>query len=373
MLLSGVGDGVSRADSHPLRRAARHPCRGARLPVSGPTSLPPSASSLPSGAPCLGELTVLAFLDGTLPVPARTLTETHLASCPACIDLTTWAAADIADGSRAPGREGRPFIGQLAPGASVGRYQILGAIGRGGMGEVYAAHHPDLDRRLALKIVHESGADSAERRARLLREARALARLSPPERRRRPRRRHRRRPGLHRDGARRWRDRRRLAAGGEAHPAADPRRLRRGGSRSGGGPRRRDRPSRLQAPKRHDRSRGRRPAHGLRAGPVRGRGRGAARERGGAERGLDLPHTRPGPVPCWGRRPTWPPSSSGASRPTPAPISSASASPCTRRCTAFVGRAPPGERSRGCAAPSCGGCIRIPSVVSLPWAGCSRR
>jgi tetratricopeptide (TPR) repeat protein len=48
------------------------------------------------------------------------------------------------------------------------------------MGEVYAAYHPDLDRRIALKIVFETGGDAAERRARLLREARAIARLSHP-------------------------------------------------------------------------------------------------------------------------------------------------------------------------------------------------
>ncbi len=48
------------------------------------------------------------------------------------------------------------------------------------MGEVYAAYHPDLDRRIALKIVYESSAGSAERRARLLREARTIAHLSHP-------------------------------------------------------------------------------------------------------------------------------------------------------------------------------------------------
>ena len=47
------------------------------------------------------------------------------------------------------------------------------------MGEVYAAYHPDLDRRIALKVVHDAGA-AADRRARLLREARAIARLSHP-------------------------------------------------------------------------------------------------------------------------------------------------------------------------------------------------
>jgi tetratricopeptide (TPR) repeat protein len=103
-----------------------------------------------------------------------------MAACAACADLTTWAAADIASRGRTPGREGRPFIGQLTPGAQVGRYHVLGAIGRGGMGEVYAAYHPDLDRRIALKVVYAAGAGGSEHAVRLLREARAIARLSHP-------------------------------------------------------------------------------------------------------------------------------------------------------------------------------------------------
>ncbi len=130
---------------------------------------------------CLGESTVLAFLGGTLLPDARSVVEEHIAACSACADLVTWAAADQASGTtRLPGQEGRPFVGQLHPGARVGRYQILGAVGRGGMGEVYAAYHPDLDRRIALKVVQGMGGSTGERRARLLREARAIARLSHP-------------------------------------------------------------------------------------------------------------------------------------------------------------------------------------------------
>ena len=130
---------------------------------------------------CLDESTVLAFLGGTLLPDARATVEKHIAACTACADLITWAAADQASSTmRLPGQEGRPFVGQLHPGARVGRYQILGAVGRGGMGEVYAAYHPDLDRRIALKVVQGLGGDTGERRARLLREARAIARLSHP-------------------------------------------------------------------------------------------------------------------------------------------------------------------------------------------------
>src|SRR6185503_14183722 len=115
-----------------------------------------------------------------LPATSLSEVEAHVAGCPACLDLTTYAAADLA--SRAPGAAGPRglFIGELGIGSQVGRYRVLGLIGRGGMGEVYAAYHPDLERRIALKIVDESGPDSTERRARLLREARAIARLSHP-------------------------------------------------------------------------------------------------------------------------------------------------------------------------------------------------
>jgi serine/threonine protein kinase len=76
--------------------------------------------------------------------------------------------------------EGWPAGTQLAPGTRVGRYQILAAIGRGGMGEVYAAYHPDLDRRIALKVVFGERAADPDRQRRLLREAQIIARLNHP-------------------------------------------------------------------------------------------------------------------------------------------------------------------------------------------------
>jgi tetratricopeptide (TPR) repeat protein len=129
---------------------------------------------------CIDESTVVAFLAGDLPAVARSRVEDHVASCDACRELTTWAAADIVHASRPFAGDAKNFIGQIAPGSRIDRYQVLGAIGRGAMGEVYAAYHPDLDRRIALKVVSESGAHAPERRARLLREARAIARLSHP-------------------------------------------------------------------------------------------------------------------------------------------------------------------------------------------------
>jgi eukaryotic-like serine/threonine-protein kinase len=61
-----------------------------------------------------------------------------------------------------------------------GRYQIVARIAAGGMGEVYRAHDPVLDREVALKILHPSLADDPGFIDRFRREARSAAMLSHP-------------------------------------------------------------------------------------------------------------------------------------------------------------------------------------------------
>ena len=62
----------------------------------------------------------------------------------------------------------------------IGRYVLLDLVGGGGMGEVYGAYDPELDRRVALKVLHWDPQGNQRLAQRLLREAKAVARLRHP-------------------------------------------------------------------------------------------------------------------------------------------------------------------------------------------------
>lgn len=62
----------------------------------------------------------------------------------------------------------------------IGRYEVLGELGTGGMAVVYRAHDPRLGRDVAVKVLHPHLAKDPESRARFEREARAAARLRHP-------------------------------------------------------------------------------------------------------------------------------------------------------------------------------------------------
>src|SRR5262245_23754982 len=68
----------------------------------------------------------------------------------------------------------------LAVGARLGPYEILSALGAGGMGEVFRAHDPKLNRQVAIKVLPEAYATDPERIARFHREAQAVAALNHP-------------------------------------------------------------------------------------------------------------------------------------------------------------------------------------------------
>ncbi len=111
-----------------------------------------------------------------------TLLADTLGSAPAraavAMDGDTLASGHALVGSETGDRDGPHDEPDVLP-QRLGRYHVLGHLGRGGMGVVFTAYDPHLDRRVALKLLRtdNGGRDS---QIRLLREAQALARLSHP-------------------------------------------------------------------------------------------------------------------------------------------------------------------------------------------------
>jgi tetratricopeptide (TPR) repeat protein len=119
---------------------------------------------------------ILGFVDGRVPEPERAALSEHFDSCEACLGLV--AAAARSHWSTTPEqRDAEPAV--LAKGTPVGRYLILDVVGRGGMGDVYAAFDPKLGRRVALKLLNARAASPVAVK-RFSREAQAIARLSHP-------------------------------------------------------------------------------------------------------------------------------------------------------------------------------------------------
>ncbi|MBI5549024.1 MAG: protein kinase, partial [Deltaproteobacteria bacterium] len=131
---------------------------------------------------CPGADSLAQFVEGALSVAEIERLEEHLDTCPGCARLveellqhsTPSEPAELVEPGGARG---------LQRGAAVGRYVILDLRGAGGMGEVYCAYDPELDRKIALKLVRSdvfSRAEGKQAAARFIREAKAMARLRHP-------------------------------------------------------------------------------------------------------------------------------------------------------------------------------------------------
>ncbi|NNB99030.1 tetratricopeptide repeat protein [Corallococcus exiguus] len=154
---------------------------------------------------CLDEPTFMDLLLGTLPSDRAALVDEHLDTCPSCRRMVSEALKvqpptdsglavpeeEVLDSQLAtlavdPWRGKKPRLRlptpPLARGTAVGRYLILEMLGVGGMSVVYAAYDPELDRRVALKLlqVEALGLGAEAGRTQVLREAQAMARVSHP-------------------------------------------------------------------------------------------------------------------------------------------------------------------------------------------------
>lgn len=130
-----------------------------------------------SAGECLSEDVVAQLIEGSLDEARLVSAERHLAGCTTCFQLVAAAGSSL-EGAGEPGSPSD--LPPLAPGAKVGRYVVVAPVGAGGMGRVYAARDPVLDRKVAVKLLHRH-ATGPELEERLLREAKAMARLAHSE------------------------------------------------------------------------------------------------------------------------------------------------------------------------------------------------
>jgi serine/threonine protein kinase/tetratricopeptide (TPR) repeat protein len=116
---------------------------------------------------CFDDQTIARLIaPGTEPPPGF---DRHLDECDACRELVM---------ATARGTAGALHQATPKPGHHVGRYLLLQRLGAGGSGVVYSAYDPELQREVAVKLVAASADPSHN--ARLLEEARTMARLTDP-------------------------------------------------------------------------------------------------------------------------------------------------------------------------------------------------
>src|SRR4051794_564078 len=100
---------------------------------------------------CPSEETLLAFAGGFLDDSEKDGIRRHVADCDDCGEVIREAVRALAVDEESV--ESTPEPEPLLTSDRLGRYSILKVIGRGSMGVVYSAYDPELDRRVALKVL----------------------------------------------------------------------------------------------------------------------------------------------------------------------------------------------------------------------------
>ncbi|MBK9757447.1 MAG: serine/threonine protein kinase [Nannocystis sp.] len=134
-------------------------------------------------ATCPDESELAALLEGVATPAQRQRIDVHLAGCSSCAAVLAAYAREATDApglatSAALSLAPRPVDELLPDGATLGRFVVLGRLGAGAMGVVYLAYDRQLDRKVAIKLVRAALLVHPDSRARLLREAQAMARIA---------------------------------------------------------------------------------------------------------------------------------------------------------------------------------------------------
>ncbi|MEM6991946.1 MAG: protein kinase [Myxococcota bacterium] len=137
---------------------------------------------------CPDENVLVGFAAGELDAATHAAVLRHIESCSDCAELSADAAVAVGEpGDTEPTRQVSPgpgappaMVGPLPRGTTLGRYVVLDLLGAGGLGQVYTAYDPELDRKVAVKLLRPTAAGPVDAEAQrwLMREAQAMAQLS---------------------------------------------------------------------------------------------------------------------------------------------------------------------------------------------------
>ena len=129
---------------------------------------------------CLGDDSIARFLDGSLSADEDVAVRQHVDSCDACRALCASAGvATMTQKEPTRAEQKRNEADVLVRGDVIaGKYEVREVLGFGGMGTVAAAWHVELDRLVALKVMHPESASEPDSVRRFIREGRAAAKLT---------------------------------------------------------------------------------------------------------------------------------------------------------------------------------------------------